>query len=210
MSRDNRRTMAAGAAALGAVALLTAACGGGSSPTANARSATSTTGSSAGTFSPGSTSTSSSSGSTSSIAGSYGTTGTSGRAGASTAPGGTTPTSRAATTTTARPGTTTTARPTTTTAAGTTNVTASETEYKITLSQGSFHPGSYAFKAVNNGTITHALTINGPGVSDKSTGDLSPGDSATLTVTLQAGTYELWCPIDSHKSLGMDIHITVS
>jgi uncharacterized cupredoxin-like copper-binding protein len=206
MSWGNRRTMALGAALAG-VALLTAACGGGSTPTAGARS--STTSSSTDTIAPGSTSTStaSSSGSTPTTAASSGATSTSAGRG-TTATSGATPTSRAPATT-AAPVTTTTAKPTPTTAGGTTNVTATETEYKIAMSQSTFHPGSYAIKVVNSGTVTHALTINGPGVSNKSTDDLSPGDSATLTVTLQAGSYELWCPVDSHKTLGMDIHITV-
>ena len=176
MSWGNRRTMAAGAAAVGALALLTAACGGGSSPTANANSATTTS-----------------------------------HAATTTQPPATTTTQSPATTTTQPPATTTTARPTTTTAGGTTNVTASETEYKISLSQKTFHPGNYVFKVVNNGTITHGFLINGPGVSNKGNGgDLNPGQSTTVYVTLQAGTYELYCPVDSHKALGMDVHITVS
>ena len=32
----------------------------------------------------------------------------------------------------------------------------------------------------------------------------TPGQSADLQVTLQDGSYDLFCPIDSHKSLGMN------
>jgi uncharacterized cupredoxin-like copper-binding protein len=92
--------------------------------------------------------------------------------------------------------------------AGTT-VTATETDFKIALSQQTFSPGSYTFKATNSGKVPHALTIVGPGVSSMSTSNLSPGQSANLTVTLQSGSYEIYCPVDSHKSLGMDLHITV-
>jgi plastocyanin len=93
--------------------------------------------------------------------------------------------------------------------AGTT-VTATETDFKIALSQQTFSPGSYTFKATNAGKVPHALTIVGPGVSSMSTSNVSPGQSANLTVTLQSGSYEIYCPVDSHKSLGMDLHITVS
>jgi uncharacterized cupredoxin-like copper-binding protein len=93
-------------------------------------------------------------------------------------------------------------------AAGTT-VTATETDFKIALSQQTFSPGSYTFKATNSGKVPHALTIVGPGVSSMSTSNVSPGQSANLTVTLQSGSYEIYCPVDSHKSLGMDLHITV-
>ncbi len=89
-------------------------------------------------------------------------------------------------------------------------VTATETEFKIALSTNSVKPGTYTLKAVNGGTITHALEINGPGVSDKSTGDISPTRSATLTVTLSKGSYEIWCPVADHKAMGMDTHLTVS
>jgi plastocyanin len=92
--------------------------------------------------------------------------------------------------------------------AGTT-VTATETDFKIALSQQTFSPGSYTFKATNSGKVPHALTIVGPGVSSMSTSAVSPGQSANLTVTLQSGSYEIYCPVDSHKSLGMDLHITV-
>ncbi|MDQ6657996.1 MAG: hypothetical protein M3Z00_07200 [Actinomycetota bacterium] len=29
-------------------------------------------------------------------------------------------------------------------------------------------------------------------------------------MTLQKGTYELYCPVGNHKQMGMDTHITVS
>jgi plastocyanin len=93
---------------------------------------------------------------------------------------------------------------------GGSTVTATETEFKIALSTNSVKAGSYTLKAVNSGTITHALEINGPGVNDKSTGDISPTKSATLTVTLSKGSYEIWCPVANHKAMGMDTHLTVS
>jgi plastocyanin len=57
--------------------------------------------------------------------------------------------------------------------------------------------------------VGHALAITGPGVPATRTDVLSPGGTAQLTVTLQAGSYELWCPVDGHKGLGMDTHIQV-
>ena len=90
-----------------------------------------------------------------------------------------------------------------------TQVTATLTEFHISLSQSSFTPGSYTFVAKNSGSTTHALEITGPGVAGQHTADLSPGSSADLTVTLSAGSYEVFCPVDGHKDLGMDLHITV-
>jgi uncharacterized cupredoxin-like copper-binding protein len=63
---------------------------------------------------------------------------------------------------------------------------------------------------MNKGHLSHSLEIDGPGVSDQRIpGTISPGSSKQLTVTLQKGTYEIYCPVDSHKSLGMLIHVTV-
>ncbi|GHI06657.1 hypothetical protein [Streptomyces cellostaticus] len=90
-----------------------------------------------------------------------------------------------------------------------TRVTVTETEYTLKLSRSSFTPGTYTFVSDNHGRITHALSIDGPGVEDARTKDVQSGQEATVTVTLKKGTYDVYCPIDGHKQLGMDQHITV-
>jgi uncharacterized cupredoxin-like copper-binding protein len=90
-----------------------------------------------------------------------------------------------------------------------TKVTASETEYKIALSTDTFTAGPYTFVAVNNGKIIHSLEIDGPGVHAV-TSDIEPGQSASLSVQLQAGKYDVFCPIPGHKALGMNKEITVT
>ena len=90
-----------------------------------------------------------------------------------------------------------------------TAVTATETEFHIALSSSSLKAGTYTFTVKNAGKITHALTVDGSGV-DKSTGDISPGSSATLTVTLKAGKYDVFCPVGDHKAEGMDETVQVS
>ena len=90
-------------------------------------------------------------------------------------------------------------------------VTATETEYRIQLSQTSLQPGTYTFVAVNKGKLAHSLEIDGPGVSDRRiSGTIPPGGTQSLTVTLEHGSYELYCPVDSHKKLGMDTTIGVA
>jgi uncharacterized cupredoxin-like copper-binding protein len=91
-----------------------------------------------------------------------------------------------------------------------TTVTATETDFHIALSASTFKPGSYTFKATNGGKFPHALEIDGPGVEDKASSQISPGQSTTLAVTLAAGTYEIYCPVANHKAMGMDLHITVA
>ncbi len=74
-----------------------------------------------------------------------------------------------------------------------------------------YHPGTYTFVALNRGSASHDLVINGPGVNQAQAGGLiSPGEAKSVTVTLQTGTYDIYCSVGSHKMLGMDVHITVS
>jgi uncharacterized cupredoxin-like copper-binding protein len=89
-----------------------------------------------------------------------------------------------------------------------------ETEYKLSPSSVTLSkPGTYAFKAENNGSTQHSLTIEGKGVK----GDeveleqaLSPGQSGVLTVTFQkSGTYEMYCPVDGHEQEGMKGKVVV-
>jgi len=92
-----------------------------------------------------------------------------------------------------------------------TKVIVSEKEYKLTLSQKSFKPGTYAFVAEDKGKVAHSLAIAGPDIRLKRIpGTIRPGASRTLTVTLTSGTYSLWCPVDSHAKLGMKLKLTVA
>lgn len=65
-------------------------------------------------------------------------------------------------------------------------------------------PGTYEFRAVNSSDIVHALEVEGHGVH-KQTGDIQPGATKTLNVTLpRPGEYMLYCPVANHEQLGMD------
>jgi uncharacterized cupredoxin-like copper-binding protein len=90
------------------------------------------------------------------------------------------------------------------------SVTVDEVDFKISLSTTTFKAGSYTFTVKNDGQSTHALQIDGPGLNSKTSPTVNPGESTTLSVTLQSGSYELSCPIDGHKAFGMDTHITVT
>ncbi|MER6073505.1 copper-binding protein [Streptomyces sp. NPDC001817] len=90
-----------------------------------------------------------------------------------------------------------------------TRVTVTETEFALKLSRSSFTPGTYTFVTDNHARITHALSVDGPGVADARTKNLQSGGQGTVTVTLKKGRYDLYCPVDGHKQLGMEQHITV-
>jgi uncharacterized cupredoxin-like copper-binding protein len=81
-----------------------------------------------------------------------------------------------------------------------------EKEYKITLASSTVPAGPIAFDVSNVGRIPHDLTIQG----SKATPLISPGKSATLTVTLKPGTYTLYCSVPGHRKLGMVAKLTVT
>lgn len=90
-----------------------------------------------------------------------------------------------------------------------TNVGVSEKEFSIILDTTSFATGTYTFMVENHGAFPHNLTIEGPGVDKMASATLQGGQSGSVTVSLQKGSYELWCSVDSHKDKGMDLTITV-
>jgi uncharacterized cupredoxin-like copper-binding protein len=62
--------------------------------------------------------------------------------------------------------------------------------------------GTYTFHLTNDGKMQHAIEIEGNGV-EESSDTIGPGESTDLTVDLAAGEYEMYCPVDGHKDLGM-------
>src|SRR5437764_1273866 len=68
--------------------------------------------------------------------------------------------------------------------------------------------GKVTVKDVNPSSsgISHGIAVEGNGVDKDGTGGtsgVSPGKTATLTVTLKPGTYTFYCPVDGHKAAGM-------
>jgi plastocyanin len=83
-------------------------------------------------------------------------------------------------------------------------------EWKVELSERTIAPGTVTFTIANVGSIPHAFEVEGQGLEEE-TAAIQPGASATLTLTLTPGTYEVYCPVgnDSHKKLGMDTELKV-
>jgi len=89
------------------------------------------------------------------------------------------------------------------------NVAASEYAFAFTDSSGnpvnSVPAGVVNFHVKNNGSIEHDFQIAG-----QKTPTLNPGQSATLTVTLNGGAYNYACTIGEHASFGMFGQFTVT
>jgi hypothetical protein len=82
------------------------------------------------------------------------------------------------------------------------------TEYEIRIPD-SLPAGAHRFRIVNAGKENHGFAIDGAGVAQKLASDLSRGDSGEIVVTLQPGTYNIYCPVDGHKGKGMQRTLTV-
>lgn len=91
------------------------------------------------------------------------------------------------------------------------SVTFTETEFKIATDSTNLKAGDYTFNVQNKGSFTHDLHIATPDGSEiGATSVIQPGSSATLQVSLKAGTYTIWCAVDGHRAQGMQGTLTVS
>jgi plastocyanin len=90
-----------------------------------------------------------------------------------------------------------------------TAVTATEADFSVALSSSTLPAGTYTFTVANTGKATHSLTVEGPGGVNVTSDKIQGGQTTTMTVTLQKGTYEVYCPIGNHRTMGMATTLTV-
>jgi plastocyanin len=90
------------------------------------------------------------------------------------------------------------------------SITATEADFSISLDDDSLSPGSYEITVNNEGDATHDLVVERDGEDVAGTEEIQPGESATLTVELESGDYVFYCSIGTHRSMGMEIDVSVS
>jgi uncharacterized cupredoxin-like copper-binding protein len=83
------------------------------------------------------------------------------------------------------------------------------TEFMFHLPTTHFTPGTYTFVMKDTGKYPHTMEVDGLGVSDMRAALADPGGTTSLTVTLQKGTYEFYCPVDGHRAMGMQTMLSV-
>lgn len=84
-------------------------------------------------------------------------------------------------------------------------------DFKISPGQLTAPAGATSFAVKNDGPTPHNLTIrDGAGKTVGATANLKPGDSTTLTVSLNPGKYTAFCSLAGHESLGMSASLVVS
>lgn len=67
--------------------------------------------------------------------------------------------------------------------------------------------GEITFTMENTGAVEHDLIIEE--TEDEIIGELEPGESASGSVTLEAGTYTLYCAVVGHREAGMEATLDV-
>lgn len=70
--------------------------------------------------------------------------------------------------------------------------------------------GETTFVVTNDGEHEHNFEIEGQGIEEALASNLQPGESGELTVTLQPGTYTVYCPVGDHRDEGMVTTLTVT
>ena len=69
-------------------------------------------------------------------------------------------------------------------------------------------PGELTIVLTNDGESPHAIEIEGNGV-ETSSDTINGGETTELTLDLDAGTYEIYCPVGNHRDMGMVGTLTV-
>ena len=85
-------------------------------------------------------------------------------------------------------------------------------EWSVTLSRESVAAGALAFNIRNTGSVVHRFEVEGNGEEWVSE-DIPPGDEVTMSLNLEPGVYEVYCPIangTNHRAQGMTTTLRVN
>jgi len=69
--------------------------------------------------------------------------------------------------------------------------------------------GKTTFQVTNTGTREHSFEITGPAGDQKLEAALKPGESGSLDLYLDTGTYRVYCPIDQNHGESMQVALVV-
>jgi plastocyanin len=82
-------------------------------------------------------------------------------------------------------------------------------ENTLAVQQTSIAPGPTVFTITNTGKDVHNIFIDGPGVQQAAGSEIPVGATTSVTVNLQAGEYEIYCPMFDHRQRGETAQVTV-
>ena len=98
---------------------------------------------------------------------------------------------------------------TTTAAEGTTLQLAADPNGALSFDKTSLEApaGSVTIELTNDSSVPHNVEVDGNGVDEGS--DTVTGESTSVTVDLEPGTYEFYCAVPGHREAGMEGTLTV-
>jgi len=77
-------------------------------------------------------------------------------------------------------------------------------EFRFTPKDVSIATGDVAFAVTNQGEIEHNLVVDDPGGRQVvQIAIIEPGETKSITVSLPAGTYAIYCALPGHREAGM-------
>lgn len=87
-----------------------------------------------------------------------------------------------------------------------------ESEFKLDPAQITVRAGAVTFNLSDDGKASHDLHIAPAGTTNEigSASRMQPGGTASFTVTLQPGTYDIWCGVGQHRQAGMQGTVKVT
>src|SRR5215218_7518092 len=89
-------------------------------------------------------------------------------------------------------------------------ITATEADFSISLDSTDLAAGDYQIEVVNDGGATHDLVVEKDGEDVAKSDTIAPGESGSVSVTLEPGTYVFYCSIGTHRGMGMEVTVTVT
>jgi plastocyanin len=83
-------------------------------------------------------------------------------------------------------------------------------EWKISLNSAHVSSGRVTIEVHNSGAAAHSFEIEGNGVEER-TRPVAPDSTITLSLELNPGNYDIYCPLGSglHKKMGMTSNLVV-
>lgn len=72
----------------------------------------------------------------------------------------------------------------------------------------SIQAGPTTFQVTNQGDTTHGFEVEGLGLEEEIE-QIPPGETRTLEVSLEPGTYRIYCPVADHSERGMEFPLKV-
>ncbi|MBW3633014.1 MAG: PQQ-binding-like beta-propeller repeat protein [Chloroflexi bacterium] len=83
------------------------------------------------------------------------------------------------------------------------------TEFEIRMPD-ELPAGETTFEVTNVGSVEHNFEVEGQGIEEEFAENLAPGETKTMTLDLEAGTYEVYCPVGDHAEQGMRLELAVT